>query len=176
MSQHAIMVDMERCIGCRSCETSCKLENGATKVRNRVVRIDPRAGSRLSFMSMPCMHCEKPACLQACPTGAIFKRAEDGVVLIDESKCIGCRYCSWACPYGSMGFDAERRVADKCTYCAHRLVRGEQPACVSKCPGHALTFGKLDLLSAQMHAQGRHKVKIDAGTNPSTLFLMRTKA
>ncbi len=176
MSQYAIMVDLERCIGCRSCEISCKTENGATKVRNRVVRFDPREGSRLAFMSMPCMHCEKPACKQACPTGAIFKRADDGVVLIDESKCIGCRFCSFACPYGAMNFDAERRVADKCTYCAHRLDRGEIPACVSKCVGHALSFGKADALAAQARSQGRSILNIDAGTGPSTFYLAQKKA
>ncbi len=176
MSQYAIMVDLERCIGCRSCEISCKVENGAAKTRTKVIRMDPKAGSRLSFMSMPCMHCEKPACRQACPTGAIFKRPEDGIVLIDEGKCIGCRYCSWACPYGAMGFDAERKVADKCTYCAHRLVRGESPACVSKCPGHALSFGKVEALNIQARSQGRSVLNIDAGTNPSTFYLARTKA
>lgn len=176
MSQYAIMVDIERCIGCRSCETSCKVENGATKTRNKVIRIDPKEGSRLSFMSMPCMHCEQPACRQACPTGAIFKRADDGVVLIDQSKCIGCRFCAWACPYGAMGFDEERNVADKCTYCAHRLARGEQPACVTKCPGHALSFGKVEVLGAQARSQGRSMLNIDAGTKPSTFFLARTKA
>jgi Fe-S-cluster-containing dehydrogenase component len=176
MSQFAIMVDLERCIGCRSCEISCKVENGANKYRNKVVRIDPQGGGRLTFMSMPCMHCEKPACRQACPTGAIFKRPADGVVLIDESKCIGCRYCAFACPYGAMNFDAERQVADKCTYCAHRLDRGELPACVSKCPGHALSFGKAETLGAQARSQGRGILNIDAGTNPSTFFLARTKA
>lgn len=176
MSQFAIMVDLERCIGCRSCEISCKTENGANKVRNKVIRIDPQAGSRLTFMSMPCMHCETPACKQACPTGAIFKRPQDGVVLIDEAKCIGCRYCSFACPYGAMNFDAERKVADKCTYCAHRLDRGEIPACVSKCPGHALSFGKAESLAAQASVQGRSVINIDAGTHPSTFFLARTRA
>jgi Fe-S-cluster-containing dehydrogenase component len=126
-------------------------------------------------MFMPCMHCEKPACLEVCPTGAISKRPEDGVVLINEGKCIGCRYCSWACPYGAVGFDAERRVADKCTYCEHRLARGEMPACVSKCPGHALSFGKSDALSAAAKSEGRRVLNINAaGTKPSTFYLART--
>lgn len=174
MSQFAIMVDMERCIGCRSCEISCKLENGANKARNKVVQLDPHAGVKLSYMSMPCMHCEKPACQQACPTGAIYKRPEDGIVLIDAGKCIGCRYCAWACPYGAMGFDAERMVADKCTYCEHRLARGESTACVTKCPGHALSFGKVEELTARAKAEGRRILDIDNfGTRPSTFFLAR---
>lgn len=174
MSQHAMMVDLERCIGCRSCEISCKLENGAAKYRNKVVQLDPQGGSRMSFMFMPCMHCEKPACLAVCPTTAISKRPEDGLVLINEGKCIGCRYCSWACPYGAMGFDPERRVADKCTYCEHRLAQGEVPACVSKCPGHALSFGKLDALAAVAKSEGRRVLDINSsGANPSTFYLAR---
>lgn len=173
MSQYAIMVDIERCIGCRSCEISCKFENGAHKTRTKVMQLDPSGGGKLSFMSIPCMHCEKPACKQACPTGAIFKRADDGLVLIDESKCIGCRFCAWACPYGAMGFDAERNVADKCTYCEHRLARGEAPACVTKCVGHALSFGKVETLSAKARAEGRRSLDIDAGTRPSTFYLAR---
>ena len=74
-----------------------------------------------------------------------------------------------------MGFDEERNVADKCTYCAHRLTRGEQPACVTKCPGHALSFGKVEVLGAQARSQGRSMLNIDAGTKPSTFFLARTK-
>ncbi|MHB1123002.1 MAG: 4Fe-4S dicluster domain-containing protein [Ramlibacter sp.] len=176
MRQLAMMVDLERCLGCRSCEISCQIENGATRRRNKVVCLEPREGSRLTFMSMPCMHCEKPACRQACPTGAISKREKDGVVLINQSKCIGCRFCSWACPYGAMGFDEERMVADKCTYCAHRLDRGEAPACVSKCPGHALSFGKSEDLRIQAKSQGRALMDIDAGTNPSTFYLARPGA
>jgi Fe-S-cluster-containing dehydrogenase component len=129
------------------------------------------------FMFMPCMHCEKPACLAVCPTAAISKRAEDGLVLINEGKCIGCRYCSWACPYGAIGFDAERRVADKCTYCEHLLARGETPACVSKCPGHALSFGPVEALRTQAKADGRKVLDINrSGTNPSTFYLARTNA
>jgi Fe-S-cluster-containing dehydrogenase component len=178
MSQYAIMVDLERCIGCKSCETSCKLENGIGegRYRTKVIWTAPQGDRRLGFMSMPCMHCENPACQKSCPTGAIAKRHEDGVVLMDKGKCIGCRYCVWACPYGAMNFDAEKMVADKCTYCAHRLAQGEQPACVSKCPGYALSFGKKDELMSKAKAEGRKQRGINAGkANPSTFYLERLK-
>lgn len=178
MSQYTIMVDLERCIGCKSCETACKLENGVTEGRHRtkVMWVDPHGGNKLFFVSMPCMHCAKPACRQACPTGAIYKRPEDGIVLIDKAKCIGCRYCSWACPYGAMSFDADKMVADKCTYCAHRLARGKQPSCVSKCPGHALSFGKADELITKAKSEGRWVRDINrSGTKPSTIYLERLK-
>ncbi|MBI3593216.1 MAG: 4Fe-4S dicluster domain-containing protein [Nitrospirae bacterium] len=178
MSQYAIMVDLERCIGCKSCESACKLENGIPegRYRTKVIWVNPQKGGRLFFVSSPCMHCDKPACKQVCPTGAIYKRQEDGVVLIDKTKCIGCRYCAWACPYGAMGFDEDKMVADKCTYCAHRLARGEQPACVTKCPGHALNFGEKSALMSQASSEGRKLRGINAGkANPSTFYLERLK-
>ncbi|MEW6410045.1 MAG: 4Fe-4S dicluster domain-containing protein [Nitrospirota bacterium] len=178
MSQYAIMVDLERCTGCKSCETACKLENGIPegRYRTKVIWIDPAKGRRLSFMKMPCMHCEKPPCQASCPTGAISKRHEDGIVLMDKEKCIGCRYCIWACPYGAMSFDADRMVADKCTYCAHRLYRGEKPACVIKCPGYALSFGKKDELKAKALSEGRKERNINVGnTNPATFYFERLK-
>ena len=176
MSQYTIMVDLERCIGCKSCESACKLENGipAGRYRTRVHWVNPRPGGRLSFVPTPCMHCGTPACQAACPTGAISKRPLDGLVLIEKSRCIGCRDCAWACPYGAMGFDEARMVADKCTYCAHRLARGEQPACVSKCPGHALRFGKTDELLAAAQAERRWaRTLTSGGTQPSTVYLER---
>lgn len=179
MSQYAIMVDLERCIGCKSCEAACKIENGVSegRYRTRVVWVNPQGANKLYFVSMPCMHCEKPACKTSCPVGAISKRTEDGIVLIDKGKCIGCRYCEWACPYGAINFDADKMVADKCTYCAHRLARGEQPACVSKCPGYALSFGKKNELVAKAHAEGRKRRNINVGSvNPSTFYLERLKS
>jgi Fe-S-cluster-containing dehydrogenase component len=176
MSQYAIMVDLERCLGCRSCETACKLENGVPvgRYRTRVLWVNPEPGGRLGFVPMPCMHCGEPACRAVCPTGAIVKRPEDGVVLIDKARCIGCRYCAWACPYGAMAFDDARRVADKCTYCAHRLARGETPACVSKCAGRALSFGRVDELLAAPGVRARlARVLATGGTRPSTLYLER---
>ncbi|MCL5238316.1 MAG: 4Fe-4S dicluster domain-containing protein [Nitrospirae bacterium] len=178
MSQYAIMIDLERCIGCKSCEAACKLENGIPmgSYRTRVMWVNPQGNMRLSFMAMPCMHCESPACKMSCPVGAIYKRQEDGVVLIDKGRCIGCRYCTFACPYGAMGFDAGRMVADKCTYCAHRLARGEKPACVSKCPGYALSFGTKDELVAKASSEGRKRRNINVGiVNPSTFYLERLK-
>jgi Fe-S-cluster-containing dehydrogenase component len=89
------MVDLERCIGCKSCETSCKLENGIPegRYRTKVAWINPQGGRRLDFMAMPCMHCEMPACISSCPVSpkAIYKRKEDGIVLIDKKRCDGCQ-------------------------------------------------------------------------------------
>jgi Fe-S-cluster-containing dehydrogenase component len=96
-----------------------------------------------------CLHCETPACVTVCPTGASYKRAEDGIVLVDEDKCIGCQLCAWACPYGAREFSAKRGTMQKCTLCVDRIYNetldpaDRQPACVAACPTRARHFGDL---------------------------------
>ncbi|GMV30988.1 MAG: ferredoxin [Rhodanobacteraceae bacterium] len=96
-----------------------------------------------------CLHCETPDCVTVCPTGASYKRAEDGIVLVDEAKCIGCKLCSWACPYGAREYSEKRGVMQKCTLCVDRIYNESfaeserQPACVMACPTRARHFGDL---------------------------------
>lgn len=96
-----------------------------------------------------CLHCETPDCVTVCPTGASYKRAEDGIVLVDENKCIGCKLCSWACPYGAREYSEKRGVMQKCTLCVDRIYNESfepaerQPACVMACPTRARHFGDL---------------------------------
>ncbi|WP_330969252.1 4Fe-4S dicluster domain-containing protein, partial [Lysobacter sp. A3-1-A15] len=96
-----------------------------------------------------CLHCETPACVTVCPTGASYKRAEDGIVLVDEDKCIGCKLCSWACPYGAREYSPVEGVMKKCTLCVDRIYNQNlpeserQPACVQACPTRARHFGDL---------------------------------
>lgn len=96
-----------------------------------------------------CLHCETPDCVTVCPTGASYKRAEDGIVLVDEDKCIGCKLCSWACPYGAREYSEQRGVMQKCTLCVDRIYNesfapeDRQPACVMACPTRARHFGDL---------------------------------
>lgn len=96
-------------------------------------------------VSFACMHCETAVCKEVCPASAITKR-EDGVVLIDQDKCIGCRYCQWACPYGAPQFNEEAGVMTKCTFCEDLLAQGQNPACVDACVMRCLDFGDLEEL------------------------------
>jgi Fe-S-cluster-containing dehydrogenase component len=163
-------VDISRCIGCGRCVAACAAENDVptdghhfrTWVERYVIRdsgeadvdspkggfegFPERAGERdvlrTFFVPKLCNHCANPPCVQVCPVGATFA-TEDGVVLVDESYCIGCRYCIQACPYGARFLHPTKRVAQKCTFCYHRLVQGLLPACVEVCPTGARIFGEV---------------------------------
>ena len=100
------------------------------------------------MVSMGCNHCENPLCVDVCPTGASIKRS-DGIVYIDQDKCIGCRYCEWACPYGARQFNVATGTMTKCDFCADQLAVGLPPACVGSCPMRALDFGDLNELQAR---------------------------
>lgn len=104
---------------------------------------------KVRYLSAACNHCEEPACMKACPVGAITKEPEFGVVLIDQEKCIGCRRCEPACPYGAPTFNEITKKMDKCTLCIHRLREGLAPACVRSCMGYALWEGKMTDIIAQ---------------------------
>jgi Fe-S-cluster-containing dehydrogenase component len=126
------------------------------------------------FVPKLCNHCSNPACVQVCPVGATYK-TEDGVVLVDEKRCIGCRYCVQACPYGARYFDEKRGVPDKCTWCYHRITKGMQPACVDSCPTGARVFGNIhdrespiSLFVRNNHVQ---VLKQESGSSPNVYYV-----
>jgi anaerobic dimethyl sulfoxide reductase subunit B (iron-sulfur subunit) len=158
--QRAFHVDLSGCIGCKACQIACqdknKLEAGRTW--RRVAEVVgghwvPQGGRWLTdtfayYVSTACMHCEKPICCEVCPTHARAKRP-DGVVLIDQVKCVGCRYCEWACPYGAPQFDASSGKMTGCNFCEDLLAQGKNPACVDSCVMRVLKFGELEELRAK---------------------------
>ena len=143
MSCAGFVVDLHRCTGCSACVLACRIENGRTSEAawRRVLPLNLRrtAGGPTYFLSVACHHCDNPACLNGCPAGAYEKRP-DGVVIHREERCLGCRYCEMACPFGTPQFDATRGVVSKCHLCSHRLDEGLAPACVRACPTEALQF------------------------------------
>ena len=169
-----LVIDLDTCVGCHACATSCKAWNtggypgpltdqdpygaapGGTWL-NRIHGFEvapsdaeaPDGEGRTVYFPRSCLHCDNAPCVTVCPTGASYKRADDGIVLVEEDKCIGCGLCAWACPYGARELDAGTGVMKKCTLCVdriddERLPEAERvPACVAACPVSARHFGDL---------------------------------
>ncbi|MBI3939654.1 MAG: 4Fe-4S dicluster domain-containing protein [Acidobacteria bacterium] len=163
-------IEVAKCIGCGKCMEACKIENDVPKepfffrtwVERYVIKMDnsvvvesinperrqarnpvsEKDALRSFFVPKLCNQCANPPCVQVCPVGATFS-TDDGVVLVDSDRCIGCRYCIQACPYGARYLHPKTRTADKCTFCYHRVVKGLLPACVEVCPTQARIFGDL---------------------------------
>jgi Fe-S-cluster-containing dehydrogenase component len=165
-----LVIDLDTCVGCHACAVNCKEWNtsghsaplpdrdpyGAEPSGvwfNRVHSFEwfDEAAEVPRTVNFPksCLHCEEPACVTVCPTGASYKRAEDGIVLVNPDTCIGCKLCSWACPYGAREYDFDAGVMKKCTLCIDRIHNETMPevervpACVSTCPASARHFGDL---------------------------------
>ncbi|MGQ0546222.1 MAG: molybdopterin-dependent oxidoreductase [Betaproteobacteria bacterium] len=178
MERLALMIDLERCIGCKSCEAACKQEHGLGpgEYRNKVVWLGDASAAALDFLTVTCQHCERPACLRACPVNpkAIVKDPATGVVSVVEDRCTGCGECVIACPYGAMGYDRIDHHAVKCDLCADRRAAGGTPACASVCPGHAIGFGTHAAHLAQAAAEGRRVRDHDHFLmGPATVYLDR---
>ena len=150
MKQVGFYVNAAVCMGCKTCVIACKDQYDLEVGRNfrRVYNVEqgayPRA--RHFHLSISCNHCDEPACVQKCPTKALYKRQEDGIVAIDEERCIGCHYCSWACPYDALQFNPQKGVMTKCGTCTDLRTLGAEPACVTSCPMRALEFGEISVL------------------------------
>jgi Fe-S-cluster-containing dehydrogenase component len=143
--EFALIVNTENCVGCHACEIACKQEHNLP-VGPRLIRVlsdGPRqidGKLQLRYEVVRCLQCSHAPCQEACLVGAISTR-EDGIIIIAEELCNGCKNCVEACPYGVMQFDEVRKVARKCDVCAERLDKGLKPACVTACPSHCIYFG-----------------------------------
>lgn len=143
--QYGMLIDARRCIGCHSCTVACKAEHDVPTGVNRTwveyVEKGEFPNVARSFLPRICNHCSVPQCVAVCPTGATYKRPEDGVVIIDSGICIGCKYCIQACPYDARFLNPHTGFADKCDFCLHRVSKGLVPSCVETCIGGARIFG-----------------------------------
>jgi anaerobic dimethyl sulfoxide reductase subunit B (iron-sulfur subunit) len=170
-------VNIDRCVGCRSCEAACDVSWGTSPdVSFRQVGAF-ESGDFPSFverfLSLSCHHCETPLCMLSCPTNAYSKR-DDGVVTVDPDVCIGCKMCTWACPYGAPQYDPATRVVTKCHFCQPLIDEGGEPRCVSSCPYDALDWGEMDeLVRRHPNAQRSAPHFPDPNlTQPNILFEM----
>ncbi|MFC7044677.1 4Fe-4S ferredoxin N-terminal domain-containing protein [Halobacteriaceae archaeon GCM10025711] len=204
-----MVIDLEKCVGCDSCTVACKAENRTPPGVSYNVVIEEEHGeypnTSRTNLPRPCMQCDNPSCVQVCPVSATYKM-ENGVVNIDYDRCIGCRYCMIACPYGARYFDfgenydgemmgageitspeygVDRGAREeqkspigntrKCSFCMHRLERGEEPACVETCVGDARNAGDLNdpesEVAAMAESSRSFQLKEHEGNDPNVYYL-----
>lgn len=199
-----LVIDLDICVGCHACAVACKEWNDGgqfgplpdehaygkqplgvwfNRVHSYEVAKEGERASNAMTIHFPrsCLHCETPDCVTVCPTGASYKRADDGIVLVDENKCIGCQLCAWACAYGAREFSEERGVMQKCTLCVDRIYNetfeeyDRQPACVMACPTRARHFGDLgdanSGVSKLVAERGGYDLMPETGYKPVNKYL-----
>lgn len=200
MTRMGFVVDLERCVGCMACVVACKTENGTPRNIHWMRVLEREEGqypyARRWFTPVRCNHCANPPCVAACPTGAFVQR-DDGVVIVDDSVCVGTMACLTACPYyvpvrydggdGYFGdeltsFEAAKYAtfgvgtAQKCHFCYVRLDEGRPPACVEACPADALNYGDLDdpesPINVQLQRRRHFRPREELGTDPSLYYLV----
>jgi Fe-S-cluster-containing dehydrogenase component len=170
-------VDTRRCVGCSACVIACKEENGLPLANFRSwVETETRGtfpNLTMEIRGERCEQCTDAPCVTNCPTGASYY-AEGGVVLVDRSLCTGCKACIAACPYDARYIHPDG-YADKCTFCLHRVEKGQQQACVSNCPTRSLTFGDVNDpgsdIAKLLRTRPSKQLKTEAGTKPNLYFL-----
>ncbi len=165
--QYAVHFNANRCAECFACEVACKSAHdlrphaqevpGVIGPRFRQVMQVSDGESSIQYVSLACMHCGSPDCMSVCPAKAISREGQFGAVLVDRTKCIGCRYCSWACEFGAPQFDIDGLMT-KCDMCIDLLKAGELPACVQNCCGGALTFGPVEEVETDVRARAANRL------------------
>ena len=188
MSRLAFFFDSSTCSGCKTCQVACKDKNNLPvgQLWRRVYEVTgggwEKEGTRWKQdvfaynLSLSCNHCADPICASNCPTKAIQKR-EDGIVLIDQGSCIGCKYCSWVCPYGAPQFNPDKGVMGKCDLCADYIDQGKNPSCVDACPMRALDFGDYDEWIEKYGDSGQvYPLPTPSITEPSLVIKARHRA
>ncbi len=198
--RYGMVIDLQRCIGCNACTIACKQEHstqpGVFWSKTIVSERGTYPDARQTYQPLLCMHCAQAPCADVCPTGATQK-LDNGIVIVDQQKCIGCRYCMVACPYNSRSFIFQHMVyypdkgispyeqatqsqhivgtVEKCNFCVDRVQAGQLPACVLTCPADARFFGDLDDPNSEVThlitSRGGYQLHPELGTDPSVYYL-----
>ena len=176
--KYAMVIDTLKCVGCSDCVVACQTENNVPIGYCRDWVTESVNGTyphvEIELKSERCNQCDNAPCVRCCPTGASHK-AEGGIVLVTADECIGCGACITSCPYDAR-YQHPDGYVDKCTFCAHRLKKGQLPACVSVCPTKCMYFGDIDDPTSQVsHLLASRKFKVlapEAGTKPNVYYLI----
>lgn len=180
----AMAIDLRKCNGCKACVTACGVENGnlPDEHRTEVIQIVSEVDNRQHALNLPllCNHCEQPSCTKLCPTGATFKREEDGIVVVDSTVCVGCNYCILACPYTGVRFtNSTTATVDKCNFCIQRTSQNLLPACVESCTGAARVFGDVSNpesdISRFLKKHDALVLQSDKNTKPNVFYVGLTQ-
>ncbi|WP_066175183.1 4Fe-4S dicluster domain-containing protein [Bacillus marinisedimentorum] len=156
MARYGMLIDTTKCVGCYACRVSCQMQNELPIEQSFITFHEKENGIfpnvKHEIIPVQCQHCENAPCEEVCPTKATYT-TEDGIVLVDEDRCIGCKYCMVACPYDARSQNHETYVVEKCRFCAEEVAQGKQPSCVSTCISDARVFGDLDDPNSELNRE-----------------------
>ncbi len=178
MARYGMVIDETKCVGCNACRVACQNQNHLSEYEayNHLEEREYGAFPNYSreFLPVQCQHCDNPPCVKVCPTRASYKRKKDGVVLVDQGKCIGCKYCIAACPYNVRIIDEEEGYIEKCRFCIEFVEEGGIPACVTTCMTGVRLFGDLDDPNSEVSRLiVKHKLKqfkVELNTRPRIYY------
>jgi Fe-S-cluster-containing dehydrogenase component len=182
MVLYAMVMDTRRCIGCHSCTVACRINNDLPidMIYAPVTTVGPIGvfpHVHMVYYPLLCMHCQNPPCVSCCPTGA-SQQSPDGIVWVDQEKCMGCKACVQACPYRARHPNALSGVVQKCDFCMDRVREGKEPYCVKTCHQRARIFGDLSDSGSEVSrlVNGNHTIQLlpELGTNPKVFYILST--
>jgi len=176
---YGMLIDTHRCIGCHTCSVACKSEFdvplGVTRSWVEYTEKGTYPNASRHFLPRLCNHCRHPQCVTVCPTGATYRREQDGIVVVDTGLCIGCKYCIQSCSYDVRVLNPVTRIADKCDFCIHRVSKGLVPSCVNACVGGARIFGDVSdptsEIAQRMATNPTTVLRPGKGTEPNVYYI-----